>query len=127
MFPILDDILHQRYGFICTKSIHLDPPSSTLTELAIKISKGQASSVMSTTLCNTATAFPELLISGQPLNPDVCDILDGSLEKEYKSGHVTIERWQGIWIALNGDHTSCIVYLNPFSSSNILLVCDLPR
>lgn len=46
---------------------------------------------MSTTLRNTAMAFLELLISGQPLNPDVCDILDGSLEEEYKSGHVTIE------------------------------------
>ena len=69
---------------------------------------------MSTTLRNTAMAFLELLISGQPLNPDVCDILDGSLEEEYKSGHVTVERRQGIRIALNGDRTSCIVYLIHF-------------
>ena len=114
VFPILDDILHQRYGFICTKSICLDPPSSTLTKLAIKISEGRASSAMSTTLRNTAAAFLELLISGQPLNPDVCDILDGSLEEVYKSDHVTVERQQGIQIALNGDHTLCIVYLIRF-------------
>ena len=56
--------------------------------------------MMTSSICNTAAAFLELLISGEPLNPDVCDMLDGSLEEEYKSGHVTIEQWQGTRIAL---------------------------
>ena len=38
-------------------------------------------------------------------------MLDDSLEEEYKSGHVTIERWQGTRIALDGNHTLCIFYL----------------
>jgi hypothetical protein len=46
---------------------------------------------MSITLCNMTLAFLVLLISGQPLNPDICDMLDGILEEEYKSGNVTNE------------------------------------
>ena len=79
-----------------------------MTKLAIKVCEGQAPSAMTSSLRNTAAAFLELLISGEPLNPDVCNMLDGSLEEEYKSRHVTVEQWQGTQIALDGDHTSCI-------------------
>ena len=89
--PILDDILQQWYGFTCSHSTRLAPSSNTITELAIKVCEGWAPSAMTSSLRNTATAFLELLISGEPLNPDVCNMLDGSLEEEYKSGHVAIE------------------------------------
>ena len=111
--PILDDILQQWYGFTCSHSTHLTPSSNTITELAIRVCKGWAPSAMTSSLRNTAAAFLELLISGEPLNPAVCDMLDGSLE-EYKSRHVTIERRQGTRIALDGDRTSCIFYLIHF-------------
>ena len=114
VFPVLDDILQQRYGFTCSHSTRLAPPSNTITELAIKVCEGRAPSAMTSSLRNTAAAFLELLISGEPLNPDVCDMLDGSLEEEYKSGHVTVERRQGTRIALDGDRTSCIFYLIRF-------------
>ena len=86
--PILNDILQQRYGFTCSHSTCLAPSSNTITELMIKVCKGQAPSTITSSLCNTAAAFLELLISGEPL---VCNMLDGSLEEEYKSRHVTIE------------------------------------
>jgi len=115
VFPILDDILQQRYGF--TYSPRPDPPSNTITKLAVKVCEGQAPTTMSTTLSNTVAAFLGLLISGQPLDPDVCDMLDGSLEEQYGVGRITVEQQQGAQIALDGDRTSGIFYLIRFRQS----------
>ena len=72
---------------------------------------------MSTTLSNTVVAFLGLLISGQPLVPDVCDMLNGSLEEQYGVGRITVERRQGAWIALDRGRTSGIFYLIRFRQS----------
>jgi len=94
-----------------------NPPSNTITELAVKVCEGRAATAMSTTFSNTVVAFLGLLISGQPLDPDVCDLLDGSLEEQYGVGCITVEQWQGAQIALDGGCTSNIFYLIHFRQS----------
>ncbi|KAH0825659.1 hypothetical protein J3R83DRAFT_11747 [Lanmaoa asiatica] len=90
-FPALDDVLQQRYGFVYSHATRLVIPpsnSNSITELAMKVCEGRAPSPMSTGLRDAAVAFLGLLVSGQPLDSVVCDMLDGSLEDEYKSGHI---------------------------------------
>jgi len=58
-----------------------------------------------------ATAFLEKLTTAQPLDPSLCDILDGSLVEQYTSGHLTVRQRAGHHIAVDGTKTDKMFYL----------------
>ena len=64
--------------------------NASLSSLAVKFGKGEATLSGGTSLRAAAIAFLEKLTTAQPLDPAICDLLDGSLVNEYQSGPFTI-------------------------------------
>ncbi|KAI9455555.1 hypothetical protein HD554DRAFT_2178439 [Boletus coccyginus] len=122
-FPPLEDVLYERYGFVYSPSQQPAPPSTPISQLAMKICKGQATLPHSRTLRDAAAAFLAGLIDGRSLNSP--DMLDGSLRDQYMSGSVTVKRCQGTRIALEGSSTSGVFYLINFrqTTSSPFSIC----
>ena len=108
----LQGVLQMWYGFNYSKYSGAAPQmNASLSSLAVKISEGKATLPGGTSLCAAAIAFLEKLMAAQPLDPTICDLLDGSLVDEYQSGLFTI-RWRaGHYITVDGVKTAKMFYL----------------
>ena len=108
----LQGVLQMWYGFNYSKYSGAAPQTNaSLSSLAVKISEGKATLPGGTSLCAAAIAFLEKLMATQPLDPTICDLLDGSLVDEYQSGLFTI-RWRaGHYITVDGVKTAKMFYL----------------
>jgi len=111
-FHPLEDVLYEWYGFVYSPSERPAPPSNAISQLVIKICKGQATLPPSHTFHNAAVAFLAGLIDGRSLNS--CDMLDGSLQDQYMSGSIIVKQCQGTRIALEGNSTPGVFYLINF-------------
>ena len=108
----LQDVLQMWYGFNYSKYSGAAPQmNASLGSLAVKIGEGEATLPGGTSLRAAAIAFLEKLTTAQPLDPAVCDLLDGSLVNEYQSGPFTIRRRAGHHIAVDGVKTAKTFYL----------------
>ena len=85
--------------------------NASLGSLAVKIGEGEGTLPGGTSLRVAAIAFLEKLMTAQPLDPAVCDLLDGSLVNEYQSGPFTIRQRAGHHIAVDGVKTAKMFYL----------------
>ncbi|KAI9451862.1 hypothetical protein HD554DRAFT_2032838 [Boletus coccyginus] len=122
-FPPLEDVLYERYGFVYSPSQQPAPPSTPISQLAMKICEGQATLPHSRTLRDAAAAFLAGLIDGRSLNSP--DMLDGSLRDQYMSGSVTVKQCRGTRIALEGSSTPGVFYLINFrqTTSSPFSIC----
>jgi hypothetical protein len=108
----LQDVLQMWYGLNYSKLSGAAPQTNaSVGSLAVKIGEGEATLPGGTSLRMAAIAFLEKLTTAQPLDPAACDLLDGSLVDEYKSGPFTIRRRAGHHIAVDGAKTAKTFYL----------------
>ena len=100
--PPLDDILYQRYGFLC--STEPIPPDSTvsLNHMAKVVCEGAAPVSSSSSERNAMRYFLNLLIGAKSIPCSLCDLRDGSLLEQYNQGMITVERRQGRYYSHSG-------------------------
>ena len=101
--PPLNDILHQRYSFLCpTDSIPNHDSTMSLNPTAKRVCEGATSLPLSSSEQNAMCHFLNLLIRTRSIPHSLCDFQDGSLLEQYKQGIVIVECHLGKYYSHSG-------------------------
>ena len=107
----LRDVLQRCYGFAYSSSSNVPPHmDAVLDSLARKVCEGNSTLPSEKSLRTAVTAFLEKLITTQPPDETLSDMLDGSLVDKYAKGHLIVRRRPGRRIAIDGTRTAKTFY-----------------
>ncbi|KAH0825657.1 hypothetical protein J3R83DRAFT_11699 [Lanmaoa asiatica] len=108
----LQEVLAKFYGFTCSaSSVAVPQTNAGLSHFAIKVCESAASLPSGASLRNAMTVFLEKLTTGQPFDPALCDLLDGSLLEVLADGDFIVRRREGLHIAVDGTKTTKGCYM----------------